>query len=110
MSMNKCILIEDIIGHMGTFLTPKETFLAARANQAWFSAMFENKRQIFKKLREKIRICHICGNCCPCVMEFSYPFIITDFKLKRLVCSWVDNEDVPDWMHKYIDERKNLHI
>jgi hypothetical protein len=110
MSMDKCISIEDVIGHMGTFLTPKETFLAARVNKAWFSAMFENKRKIFKDLREKTRICHLCGNCCPCVMEFSYPFIFTDFKLKRYMCSWVDNNPVPEWMHKYMGARKNLHI
>jgi len=102
--------MQDVLSHMGTFLEARDVFLAGRVNKTWFDAMVPNKKNIIKNMQSEIKVCHVCGNCCPCVLEYYNQYIINNFKLKRYICSWVENEPVPDWIHKYMVERKNLCI
>ena len=95
--------MEDCLTHMGSFLTHREVFLAATVNKEWRDSQVSNKKLLLNKLKNNVFMTHACNNCCPCILERFYQQIIDDFKLKRYMCSLIENREVPDWLHKYIN-------
>ena len=95
--------MEDILSHMGTFLTNKDVFIASGVNREWRESQIPNKRTLLKKVKREIETAHVCDNCCPCLLEKYYQNIIDDFKLKRYLCSLLNHKKIPPWLHTYID-------
>jgi len=94
--------MEDCLTYMGEFLTPREMFLVSVVNKEWRDSQIPNKMKLFKKLKNDVFMTHACNNCCPCVLEKFYQQIIDDFKLKRYMCSLIEDKEVPSWLYKYI--------
>ena len=95
--------MEDILSSIGTFLSNKDIFIISSVNKEWNKSQFHNKKQIFKKAKKDIYICHICDNCCPCLLERYYQNLIEDFKLKKYMCSLLNGENIPEWISLYLE-------
>ena len=96
--------MEDCLAYMGSFLTSREMFLAAVVNKEWRDSQFSNKMLLLNKFKKEVFMTHACNNCCPCVLEKFYQQIVDNFRLKRYMCSMIENKKVPGWLHKYITD------
>jgi uncharacterized cysteine cluster protein YcgN (CxxCxxCC family) len=95
----------DIISHIGGFLSQKELFFAAVVDRQWYEALFFQKKRTLKDTANDVKILHLCNNLCPCSLEKYYQNIISDFKLKRHICSHLnEHEDAPEWIKKYFEK------
>ena len=96
---------DDIISHIGEFLSQKDLFFAAVVDHQWYEALFLKKKRSLEATANDVKILHLCNNLCPCALEKYYQTIISDFKLKRYICSQLnEHEDAPQWIQKYFTE------
>ena len=96
--------MEDCLTHMGSFLTHREIFIVATGNKEWRDSQYPNKKILLNKLKNDVFMTHACSNSCPCIIESFYQQLIDNFRLKRYMCSLIENKEVPDWLYKYVDE------
>ena len=94
--------MEDCLTYMGSFLTSREMFLAAVVNKEWRDSQISNKMLLLNKLKNDIFMTHACSNSCPCIIENFYQQLIDDFRLKRYMCSLIEDKEVPGWLYKYV--------
>jgi hypothetical protein len=98
--------VGDIIGVIGEFLTCEELFKYSRVNTIWKNAFDFHKKNKISIMKINILRAHYCGNLCPCAvsrisqdLEKYFPY----YKLKKMICSKINNEHVPDWFNVYGD-------
>lgn len=93
---------DDVISHIGVYLPKKELFFAAIVNKQWHEALFFEKKTSLKSVINEVKRLHYCNNLCPCTLEKIYQNMIEDFKLKRHICSQLnEHEQPPEWIKKY---------
>ena len=94
---------DDVISHIGEFLSPKDLFLSSTVNKQWRKSLFFHKRERLKEIYKDVNIAHICDNLCPCLLERYYENMITEFKLKRYMCTHLNHRPTPAWLAQYLD-------
>jgi hypothetical protein len=95
--------MEDILSVMGTFLTNKEIFYASTVNKEWRRSQNFNKKIRLEKVKDDVWKAHLLNNFCPCLLENYYKSLINNFRLKRYMCSHLnDDEKAPPWLSEYI--------
>ena len=61
--------IDDIVGVIGQFFSPRELFLYSRVSPIWNKNLIFHKKKIVKKIRYDTRRAHYLNNMCPCAIE-----------------------------------------
>ena len=96
---------DDVISYIGEYLSHKDIFFAATMDKQWYNALFFHKKVMLKEIQKETTMAHYCDNLCPCILEKFYQTMITEFKLKRHICSQLnDTETRPEWLRKYLDD------
>ena len=101
--------IDDIVGVIGQFFSPRELFLYSRVSPIWNKNLIYHKKKIVKKIRCDTRRAHFLSNMCPCAIESVWAWadakmrgvLVKNFKLVRHACSELnENEEPPEWFSK----------
>jgi len=94
---------DDVISHIGGFLSHKSLFLSSTVNKQWHRSMFFHKRENLKQICKDMNIAHLCDNLCPCLLEKYYQNMIAEFKLKRYMCAYLNQKPTPVWLTQYLE-------
>ena len=94
---------DDVISHIGEFLSHKDLFLSSTVNKQWRKSLFFHKKKQLTQIYKDVNIAHLCDNLCPCLVEKYYQNMIAEFKLKRYMCAHLNHTPIPVWLAQYLE-------